>query len=114
MHNLTNTHDRVYNQRMKLAQMRKLQFFRDLATSLRIGTAKANRRVQLKMPSVVVDELDKQFPNIDRSHLLTQLVVDFITQKLEFQDREVLQHMQASEQSELDEMWSYLEERDAG
>ncbi|MFZ1721115.1 MAG: hypothetical protein WAU07_01280 [Microgenomates group bacterium] len=97
---------------MKLSFIKKLQFFQDLAESLRFGSVQADRRVQLKMPAAVVEELDKQFPNIDRSHLITQLAVDFITQKMKFEDRPVLTHMQASEDETLSDMWNYLEERE--
>lgn len=98
---------------MQLTSVKKLQYFQDLTTSLRMGTVKADRRVQLKMPKKIVEELDSQFPDIDRSHLITQLAADFLAQKMQFEDRPIFNHLQASEQSELNEMWKYLENRDA-
>jgi metal-responsive CopG/Arc/MetJ family transcriptional regulator len=97
---------------MKLSFIKKLQYFENLVDSLRLGTVKSDRRIQVKMPSQIVQELDNQFPDSNRSQILTQLAADLISQKLKFQDREILTHMQNSEQSELDEMWNYLEERD--
>jgi len=93
---------------------KKLRYFQDLAASLQFGNGKANRRVQLKMPAEVVEQLDELFPGIDRSRLLTQLAVEAINQQLRFADRAVLRDLIADEQSSLDEMLQYLEERDAG
>jgi hypothetical protein len=98
---------------MSISFIKKLQYFKDLATSLRQGIVKTDRRVQVKMPSKVVEELDRQFPNADRSQIITQLAVDVIYQRLRFADRPLLRDIASSEQSNLDEMWLYLEERDA-
>ena len=97
---------------MKLSFIKKLQYFQDLASSLRLGSVKADRRVQLKMPKIVVEELDRQFPDVDRSHLITQLAVDLIAQKMKFKDRPVLKQMVASEDQSLSDMLHYLEERE--
>ena len=109
---LTYTHDCVYHDNMKLSFIKKLQYFQDLATSIRQGLIKSDRRVQLKMPNSVVTELDKQFPDVDRSHLITQLAIDLITQKLKLKDRSILMGLKASEQSSLDDMLNYLEDRE--
>ena len=40
-----------------------------------------SRRVQLKMPAAVVEMLDKKFPKINRSRLLTQAAVELLIRK---------------------------------
>lgn len=70
-----------------------------------------SRRVQLKMPAAVVEMLDKKFPKINRSRLLTQAAVELLIRKTRA-DRPDLEQWLASEQDDLDEMWSYLDFRD--
>jgi hypothetical protein len=74
----------------------------------------ADKRVQIKMPAIVLHKLDELYPHIDRSKILTQLVLQAISIKLRFIDRPDLGELVDAEQSELDDMWQYLEERDAG
>lgn len=90
----------------------KYQQFVDLVTSVRQGKVPADKRVQVKMPEFVLSELDAQFPDQERSQVLTQLVVDALERRLKFADREIYQAMTNSEQTMLDTMASYLEERD--
>lgn len=70
-----------------------------------------SRRVQLKMPVAVVEMLDKKFPKINRSRLLTQAVIELLIRKTRT-DRPDMEQWLASEQDDLDEMWSYLDFRD--
>jgi hypothetical protein len=86
---------------------------RDIATSLQYGSLKNDQRVQIKMPSQVLELLDKTFSNINRSKLITQLVVQALLQHFKFSDRDFLQSHSAQEQSDLDQMWNYLEERES-
>ena len=90
----------------------KQAIFEDLATNLTHGSVPTDQRVQVKMPSKVVNELDRLFPKIDRSRLLTQLAVEAINQRLRFADRPELTALASQEQAGLDTMWDYLEERD--
>ncbi|HEX7018009.1 MAG TPA: hypothetical protein VF209_03840 [Patescibacteria group bacterium] len=86
---------------------------RDMAIALEYGSVPADKRIQVKMPSIVVEELDRLFPTIDRSKLLTQLALEAILHTYRFVDRPDLGDLAASEQAAMDEMWNYLEERDA-
>lgn len=70
-----------------------------------------SRRVQLKMPAAIVEMLDKKFPKINRSRLLTQAAVELLIRKTRA-DRPDLEQWLAAEQDDLDEMWSYLNSRD--
>lgn len=70
-----------------------------------------SRRVQLKMPTVIVEMLDKKFPKINRSRLLTQAAVELLIRKTRI-NRPDLEQWLAAEQDDLDEMWSYLGSRD--
>ena len=70
-----------------------------------------SRRVQLKMPAAIVEMLDKKFPKINRSQLLTQAAVELLIRKTRT-DRPDLEQWLAAEQDDLDEMWNYLKFRD--
>lgn len=85
-----------------------------MAVALEYGQLDNNRRVQLKMPAAVVREIDKVFPDIDRSKLFTQLALQALYNKYLYQDRPDFETLAQQEQAELNQMWDYLEERDAG
>ena len=70
-----------------------------------------SRRVQLKMPAAVVEMLDQKFPKINRSRLLTQAALELLIRKTR-SNRPDLEQWLASEQEDLDVMWSYLNYRD--
>jgi hypothetical protein len=73
-----------------------------------------DQRLQVKIPSALTHELDRLFPNQDRSEVLTQLALQAVVQQLRFADRPELAELVTQEQSAADEMWNYLEKRDAG
>ena len=95
---------------MNTATLNDYQYLQDLSTSLSLSNKK-NRRVQLKMPSMLVDMLDKAFPNVDRSTLLTQAVTDLLLRKNRVTDP-TLEGWVAEEQYIADEMETYLNERE--
>lgn len=72
---------------------------------------KADRRVQLKMPSVLVKMLDREFPGVSRSDLLTQMAAEVIIRKKRIADP-TLEGWVSEEQYDLDRMWSYLDGRE--
>lgn len=85
---------------------------RDAASALEYGSIKSDKRIQVKMPSFVVDALDKEFPDQDRSSAITQAVLELLLRKKRISDAN-LEHWQNDEQYDMDRMWNYLEERDA-
>ena len=85
---------------------------KDMATALQYGELPNDRRVQLKIPAAIVKEIDLAFPNISRSKLFTQLALEALQQKYRYSHPE-LELLAQEEQADLDQMWSYLEERDA-
>lgn len=93
--------------------LRKYLTLRDMAIALEYGSVPADRRIQVKMPSAVVDALDQLFPDVDRSKLLTQLALEAILHSARFADRPDLGEIAASEQSRMNTMLEYLEEREA-
>lgn len=99
---------------MSLHSALNLQYFHDLSESLNGDKHPSDLRVQVKMPKRVVKELTRLFPHMDRSRLLTQLATTAISQLLRFQDRAILREQSVSEQSGLNDMITYLEDRDAG
>lgn len=92
----------------------KALMLRDMAEAAEYGSLPADARVQVKMPSEVVKVIDVLFPDTDRSAFLTKLALDAIVQKLRFWDRPDVGDLVASEQSDLDDLWNYLEERERG
>jgi len=85
---------------------------KELATALEYGKVKSDKRIQVVMPSFVVKTLDKEFPNVDRSSLLTRLAVEALLAKIEYEDSMELSNWRMAEQEDLDTMWNYLEERE--
>lgn len=94
---------------MTTKKLNDYQYLQDLATSLALGGKK--RRIQVVMPSKLVDMIDKTFPNIDRSTLISQAFTELLIHKKRIDDPE-LEAWTAEEQYNLDEMESYLETRE--
>jgi hypothetical protein len=86
---------------------------KDISTALEYGSVKADKRVQITMPKIVVDELDRLFPKMERSKILTQAAVELLLRRLRFKDNQELESLVKAEQIDLDETWNYLEQRDA-
>lgn len=87
---------------------------RDMHQATQYSALPADKRVQVKMPTKVVEALDELFPDIDRSQIITKLALDAIVRKLRFADNPNLAAWQENEQVELDNLWDYLEERERG
>lgn len=85
------------------------QYLQDLSTSLALGGKK--RRVQIVMPDKLVQLIDKVFPNVDRSTLVSQAFTDLLLHKHRIADPD-LEAWIAEEQYDLDEMETYLTERE--
>ena len=98
-----------YSQQQNTTKYLELQ---DMATALEYGKLPNNRRVQLKLPNTIVEEIDLAFPHISRSKLFTQLALNALQNKYRYHHPE-LELMTHEEQNDLDQMWSYLESRDA-
>ena len=92
----TQTHLEVYEQ------------LKDLASASHI---RADRRVQLVMPKLVVDLLAREFPKSTRSKIITDAALELLIRKFRI-DHPELEHWAAEEQYDLDRMWAYLSERD--
>lgn len=90
---------------------RTLSELKDIAIAYHYGSANADRRVQLKMPSMIVDLLDQEFPGEDRSSVLTKLAIDALARKKRFGDSTIPEFL-ADEQSRLDDLWDYLDSRE--
>ncbi|MBU1200326.1 hypothetical protein KJ953_02185 [Patescibacteria group bacterium] len=83
----------------------------DISSGVGRALVNADRRVQLKMPSVIVDMLDGEFPGINRSELLTQMATEILIRKKRMSDP-TLEGWVSEEQYDLDRMWTYLTERE--
>lgn len=82
---------------------------RDAADAFEHGGVKSDRRVQVKLPSFIVDELDNEFPDQDRSTVIAQAAIEVLLRKKRISDPE-LEGWQAQEQYDLDRMWDFLDE----
>ncbi|OGC38633.1 hypothetical protein A3K42_01145 [candidate division WWE3 bacterium RBG_13_37_7] len=96
----------------KIKNKKELLILKDIATALEYGTVKADKRIQVTMPSFVVNELDELFPNIDRSRLLTQLAVDLLIRSKKFKDNDDLAQLTQESLHDDDVMLNYLKERE--
>jgi len=84
-------------------------YLQDLSTSLALSGKK--RRVQVVMPDKLVKLIDKTFPHIDRSTLISQAFTDLLLHKHRVNHPD-LEAWMAEEQYNLDEMEAYLSERE--
>jgi len=94
---------------MNTTTLTDYQYLQDLATSLALGGKK--KRVQVVMPAKLVQLIDKVYPNIDRSTLISQAFTDLLLHKHRI-DNPDLEAWVAEEQYNLDEMETYLEARE--
>lgn len=85
---------------------------RDAANALEYGSLKSDARIQVKIPSNILTQLDKAYPDIDRSKVITKAILDLLLTKFRNSDPS-LEHWQNDEQYDMDRMWNYLEERDS-
>lgn len=82
-----------------------------LAEALSFADVKADRRVQVKMPSMLVELLDQEFPDQDRSKIITQAALELLI-RIKSLNNPKLEGWTNEEQRDLDRMWTYLEERE--
>ncbi|KKU87711.1 MAG: hypothetical protein UY18_C0027G0004 [Microgenomates group bacterium GW2011_GWF2_47_9] len=94
---------------MSTSKLNDYQYLKDLATSLALGGKK--RRIQVVMPSKLVDMIDKHFPNVDRSALVSQALTEILLHKHRI-DNPDLEAWISEEQYNLDEMETYLKARE--
>lgn len=90
----------------------KSYILRDIANAIPYGSVNSDKRVQIKMPAIVLEELDKAYPDIDRSKIITQLIVDNLLTLGRYKDAPDLLELMSSEQEILDDMWVNLMEKD--
>ena len=84
---------------------------KDSAQAYGVGKIELDKRVQVKFPSFLINILDEEFPDSNRSELITRAVTDYLLQYLRIKTPDlVLPHIE--EQRDLDVMWNYLEERE--
>lgn len=98
--------------RYKAKVKKQYLLLNDIATTLNYGQLINDKRIQVKMPKFVVEELDRNFPNMDRSKLITKLAVQALLDHYRYLDQKELAFNQANEQEDLNEMWNYLDKRD--
>jgi len=85
---------------------------RDLARNLEYGDLKSDRRIQVKMPSNVVEALDLTFPHIDRSKLLTKLAIQALLDNKLKDPRDSWASFADMEDATNQDLLGYLEERE--
>lgn len=97
------------NIHMDTTTLTDYQYLQDLSTSLALGGKK--RRVQIVMPEKLVQLIDKVFPNVDRSTLVSQAFTDLLIHKHRIANPD-LESWVAEEQYNLDEMEAYIAKRE--
>jgi hypothetical protein len=92
----------------------KYYMLRDMSRSLEYGKIKLDKRIQVKMPSFVVEKLDSMFPNTDRSTLLTKLALEAILNGayIDNQPNDGWATFVDMEEAASEDMLNYLEERE--
>lgn len=84
----------------------------NMAKTLEIGRLDSDRRVQLKMPTIIVDEIDREYPEIDRSKYFMWLAVNNLLLRKRAIPDDDLQDLLSSDQQTLDDLTNYLDERE--
>lgn len=84
----------------------------DMAKTLELGKLTSDSRVQLKMPKLLVDEIDKEYPQIDRSKYFMWLAVNNLLLKKRAIPDDDLQDLLTSDQETLSDLADYLDERE--
>lgn len=84
----------------------------DMAKTLEYGKLTSNRRVQIKIPSILVEEIDQEYPQIDRSKYFMWLAINNLLQKKRAVLDDDLEVFLSSDQEMLDDLSNYLEERE--
>jgi hypothetical protein len=87
---------------------------RDSAIALNYGRLKNDQRLQITMPSNIVEIIDRLFPNEERNKIFTKAIIAFLSREMQisckFSQKDLLQE----EQIDMDEMWNYLDQLDGG
>lgn len=94
---------------MNTTTLTDYQYLQDLSTSLALGGKK--RRVQIVMPDKLVQLIDKVFPDVDRSTLVSQAFTDLLLHKHRITDP-TLEDWVREEQYDTDRMEAYIAERE--
>ena len=94
---------------MNTTTLTDYHYLQDLSTSLALGGKK--KRVQVVMPAKLVALIDKVFPDVDRSTLISQAFTDLLLHKHRVNHPD-LEAWMSEEQYNLDEMDAYLTERE--
>lgn len=89
----------------------KYLILRDMASAYSYGQVKSDKRIQVKIPNIVLKEIENTWPNENRSKIITQSVIEMILRKNRIGNGR-LESWQNEEQYDLDRMWDYLEERE--
>lgn len=97
------------NIHMNTTTLNDYQYLQDLSTSLALGGKK--RRVQIVMPEKLVQLIDKVFPNVDRSTLVSQAFTDLLLHKHRITNPD-LEAWVAEEQYDSDRMETYINARE--
>lgn len=99
---------------MKYKKLPKAEILQlqDMHTTLQYGSVTSDRRIQVVMPSKVVQALDETFPEKDRSAVLTSLAIEAILNRQRFADNPELNALNQAEQEGLNTMLDYLEKRE--
>ena len=84
----------------------------DMAKTLELGKLNSDSRVQLKIPKLLVDEIDKEYPQIDRSKYFMWLAVNNLLLKKRAIPDDDLQDLLTSDQETLSDLADYLDMRE--
>lgn len=87
---------------------------RDSAIALNYGRLKNDQRLQVTMPSSIVEIIDRLFPNEERNKIFTKAIIAFLSKEIQVSYKFNQKNLLHEEQADMDEMWSYLDKLDGG
>jgi len=95
-------------------QHKDVLILRDSAIALNYGRLKNDQRLQVTMPSSIVEIIDRLFPGEERNKIFTKAIIAFLSKEIQtnckFNQKDLLQE----EQTDMDETWDYLNQLDGG
>lgn len=93
-------------------QRKDVLVLRDSAIALNYGRLNNDKRIQVTMPSSIIEIIDRLFPNVERNKILTKAAIAFLSKEIQtsykFDAKDLLQE----EQADMDEMWNDLDKMD--
>jgi hypothetical protein len=111
---MKNNSNLAYPKQDLATQKKDLLILRDSSIAMNYGRLNNDKRIQVTMPGVIVEMIDRLFPNAERNKILTKAIINFLSKEIQTNYKINVKDLLQEEQKDMDEMWSYLNDLDQG